>query len=191
MILLGSIDNATRTAVMNLGGHSLSTTMKYYVKHDRINEVIQVGRVFPNHYNQGRDVDDEQDEDEEEPRCWPMEDELLDESDTLGEYVEEPFQQPQIPHVLPAYYGYPTHSPQQKQQQHQQPVYYNEQSPHRPQDRSGVLVPPPGLPFEYRRVTRVIHADWGLSHPQIDMNRKRADWSNDEVKLNSMLVSLV
>lgn len=43
----GTIDNSTRSAVMNLNGHNHATAKRYYVQRDRHNEVDQASRHFP------------------------------------------------------------------------------------------------------------------------------------------------
>ena len=46
-IIVGAINSATRSAVMNLNGHSLATTQSYYVHRNLNDDVTQANNAFP------------------------------------------------------------------------------------------------------------------------------------------------
>ena len=172
MMLLGNIDTATRTAVMNLGGHGHSTTQQHYVLQDRMNEATEVSRVFPVHHQvqvEGNDDLDEGEDDVVEPM---VERSIINESSPLHDLDESNIiqQQHHVPQVLPAQYGYSTQWPSLLQCQSEN---FNQQSQPRQQ---------PASTFQYRKFKRVVYDDWGVYHPQIEMvTRKRADWTDEEV----------
>ena len=188
---------------MNLGGHTLRTTMKYYIEQDRNTEVDQVNAAFPNcrgprntlNREEKREVHDEAweavGEEEEEEREWEgeaqredeeeeeeQEDEEEEEEQWGGQEDEEEEFEEEEDKWAPCSHPLKK-APCSTQKRSRQQQLEEEEEEH--YDHRWAPQPP-------HKVTRVKHSDWGLDYEsplgiKVSLDSKKVRWSVAEVTL--------